>query len=311
MKKNEELLRSIGDIDEKYIENAKPKNIQKKKISWISAVSAAACLIGTIGLMYYFVVRPINDINKGSDGNTESIPPQVSTDTVVTESLQTDKKDDLQIDKIDFFFDQEDVKEIDAICVNGEDIYLEVKETIQGEGEILSFIILDSTGHVKRRTDDNSDPVKYSLPPEYKSFLDHYFNVDEIKGSIYSMVMKEYDNGTYGAMINYDINSASFSEIPGEFNTITSIVSDNLQKIFYQKDRTALSVSDSGVYLYKGENIPKTKIFDLPEVMKGYKEDNVDLIKVNDNSYIYITGLTGPVSDTEMYRLTRLNPRKK
>ncbi len=89
MKKNEELLHIIGDVEDKYIESAKPKNIQKKKIAWISAVSAAACLVGTVGLMYYFVVRPLNDINDPGKGSGT-----ITTDvTKTSEPPQTEKND--------------------------------------------------------------------------------------------------------------------------------------------------------------------------------------------------------------------------
>ena len=101
MKKNEELLHSMGDIEEKYIENAKPRETIKRKIIWISAVSAAACLVVTIGLTYYFMIRPINDIN--NNGNT---PDSIITEiTTASEPPQTNKYEDLSR--------YPDIKEID------------------------------------------------------------------------------------------------------------------------------------------------------------------------------------------------------
>lgn len=79
MKKNEELLHIIGDIDDDMIEKSKPEKIRKKRTVQIGILSSAAIITLVLGLQYKFIFKPLSDAGgEGNINNSVTVTSEVS-----------------------------------------------------------------------------------------------------------------------------------------------------------------------------------------------------------------------------------------
>ena len=93
MKKNEELLHIIGDIDDDMIEKSKPEKIRKKRTVQIGILSSAAIITLVLGLQYKFIFKPLSDAGgEGNINNSVTVTSEVSETDIEERDYADDRE---------------------------------------------------------------------------------------------------------------------------------------------------------------------------------------------------------------------------